>query len=227
MSSKVLLVEDDITLRNGIIMALQEKEQEFLQAGSIKEALNLWKKEEIGLILLDINLPDGSGYDFLKEIRMESQIPILVLTANDLETDEVMALKLGADDYLSKPFSLMVLRARIESLLRRAGLKQNNRYLTESLQLDFDCMKYYKNGKELFFSKTEERLLRLFIENKGNTMTRDFLIDRIWTDGGDFVDENALSVVINRLRNKLEDNPSKPVYIRTVYGLGYVWGKNA
>jgi len=224
MKGKILLVEDDSSLSNGIVLALQENKYEFLQAFSIKEACTIWELEVIGCIILDINLPDGSGYDFLRMVRKESNIPVLVLTANDMELDEVMGFRLGADDYMTKPFSLMVLRARIENLLKRGDAKKQF-YIMDDFSFDFEGMLFRKGKQELNFSKTEQRLLKLLIENKGSTLTRDFLMDRLWTDAAEYVDENALSVAILRLRNKLEENPSKPEYIKTVYGLGYAWGK--
>ncbi len=224
MSDKILLVEDDIALNDGIVLALQESEYEFLQAFSIKEANTIWERDTIRCIILDINLPDGSGYDFLRKVRAVSDVPVLVLTANDMEMDEVMGFRLGADDYMTKPFSLMVLRARIQNLLKRGDAKRQC-YNMEDFSFDFDGMLFRRGEEEINFSKTEQRLLKLLIENRGNTVTRGFLIDRLWTDGAEYVDENALSVAISRLRNKLEENPSKPQYIKTVYGLGYAWGK--
>lgn len=226
MSGKILLVEDDITLSNGIVLALQESQYEFLQAVSIEMAKNIWGKENIACIILDVNLPDGNGFDFLKEIRKESDVPILMLTANDMEMDEVMGLKLGADDYMTKPFSLMVLRARMESLLRRSKEKYKRIFNMDDFIFDFEEMLFRKGKEEINFSKTEQKLLKILVENKGITLSRELLMDRLWTDGAEYVDENALSVSIRRLRSKLEENPSKPEYIKTVYGLGYVWRKN-
>ncbi len=171
------------------------------------------------LIILDINLPDGSGFDLLKKIRRDSSVPVIILTANDLETDEVTGLSLGADDYITKPFSLMVLRARIENVLRKANTSINNSYTDDIYSFDFDRMEFHENGNVIELSKTEQKLLRLLIQNKGQTLTREFLVDRIWTDGTDYVDENALSVTASRLRKKL----NAADHIQTVYGIGYMW----
>ena len=184
------------------------------------------------LLILDLNLPDGNGLDLLSRLRDRSALPVLILTANDLEMDQVTGLELGADDYVTKPFSLAVLRARVNSLLRRsrpapAALElppflRRGSAPAAALELgpfsfDFERLRFMRNGTEVELSKTEQRLLRLLVEHRGQTLSREVLLDRVW-DGGEFVDENALSVAVNRLRAKLADAP-----IRTVYGLGYQW----
>ena len=178
---------------------------------------------EYDLLILDINIPDGNGLEYLQELKQNSPMPIIILTANDLEMDIVVGLEMGADDYITKPFSLAILRARVNNQLKKTPYINNDRYVQEEFIFDFNRMEYYKNSILIELSKTEQRLLRLLIENKGRTVKRDFLIDRIWTDGAEYVDENALSVTIKRLRDKLEDIPSSPRFIKTVYGLGYKW----
>ena len=175
------------------------------------------------LMILDINLPDGNGVDFLKELRKTSCFPVILLTANDMETDIVTGLESGADDYVTKPFSLAVLRARVHAQLRRQDGRQEEVMRSQVFTFDFSKMQFWKGEQELELSKTEQKLLKILVENKGITMARGTLVDRIWTDGADYVDENALSVTVRRLRGKLEDEPSKPKYIKTVYGIGYVW----
>lgn len=218
---KIAIIEDDQGLNNGIAMALRGADYRFYQYGCLKEVKDA---EWMDLIILDINLPDGNGFDFLRDFRCRSQVPVIVLTANDLETDEVMGLNLGADDYITKPFSLMVLRARIEKVLagKRTVTESDNRiYQNGDLELDFDRMLFKKAGEAVELSKTEQKLLHILVENHNITVTREVLIDRVWTDGAEYVDENALSVTINRLRHKLEGKQKK--YIQTVYGIGYVW----
>lgn len=218
---KIAIIEDDQGLNNGIAMALRGADYRFYQYGCLKEVKDA---EWMDLIILDINLPDGNGFDFLRDFRCRSQVPVIVLTANDLETDEVMGLNLGADDYITKPFSLMVLRARIEKVLagKRTVTKSDSRiYQNGDLELDFDRMLFKKAGEAVELSKTEQKLLHILVENHNITVTREVLIDRVWTDGAEYVDENALSVTINRLRHKLEGKQKK--YIQTVYGIGYVW----
>lgn len=220
--TRIAVIEDDAGLNTGIVLALKNETFQFEQYASLSEAEAAGLEERVDLILLDINLPDGSGFDYLKELRKRSQVPVIILTANDLELDEVMGLELGADDYITKPFSLMVLRARIQKVLQK-GRKQVAVYETGELRLDFDRMHFYRGGQELDLSKTEQRLLKLLVENRGNALTRASMIDAVWTDGAEYVDENALSVAMKRLRDKIEEEPSRPQYIQTVYGIGYVW----
>lgn len=222
MKRKILIIEDDIALSKGIVLALKDDDNEFSQAYSIESAREQMKLIEFNLIILDVNLPDGNGFELLSEVRERSVVPIIMLTANDMEIDIVTGLEMGADDYITKPFSLMVLRARVNTQLRKS-MKKSNVLKIADFEFDFDSMEYKKGGKVIELSKTEQKLLRLLIENKGTTLSRADLVDKIWTDGAEYVDENALSVTVKRLRNKLEETPSKPSYIKTVYGIGYSW----
>lgn len=222
---QILIVEDDKGLNQGIALALREDGVSFHSAYTLSQARALWKREAVDLVILDVNLPDGSGYDLLKEIRRESQKPVLMLTANDLETDEVTGFSLGADDYITKPFSLMALRARVERTRKRmAGTAAASDYQDERYWFRFQEMVFLADGAEVVLSKTDQKLLRLFTAHPGQILSRDRLVDSIWTDGADYVDENALSVAVNRLRHKLESK-EKACPIQTVYGLGYVWGR--
>lgn len=222
MSVNVLILEDDRGLNQGIALALKGAEYVFDSAYTIQEARKYWRERPADLVLLDVNLPDGSGYDFLEEIRRESQVPVIMITANDMEIDEVKGLSLGADDYITKPFSLMVLRARVERLMQRSQPKQMAEYQSSGYRFLFEQMFFSVEGQEITLSKTEQKLLRLFTANPGQILTREQLIDRIWTDGAEYVDENTLSVAVNRLRRKLETSKRK-CPIQTVYGTGYVW----
>ncbi len=218
----ILLIEDDLSLSNGIKLALDNSEYNVMQCFSISEARQI-DVFSVTLIILDINLPDGNGLEYLKELRKEQNTPVIILTANDLETDIVTGLELGADDYITKPFSLAVLRARVNARIRNLENKLTPDYKSERFVFDFKEMTYLVLENPIELSKTEQKLLRLLIENKGITLERNLLIDRIWTNGAEYVDENALSVVIKRLRDKLEEVPTKPQYIKTVYGIGYRW----
>ena len=221
---KILIVEDDRGLNRGIALALKEEAVEFLSALTLAQAQEIWKNNAVDMVLLDVNLPDGSGYELLKEIRRASQIPVLMLTANDLEIDEVTGFRLGADDYITKPFSLMVLRARVERMRFRIRQTESYGYEDERFQFFYDEMRYLADGQEIVLSKTEQKLLKLFTEHIGQTLTREQLIDTLWTGDRKYVDENALSVTVNRLRRKLEGQ-GRECPIQTVYGLGYVWEK--
>lgn len=220
---KIQIVEDDRALNEGIAMALEGQELSFVSCMNIQKAREVFENTAIDLIILDINLPDGSGYDYLRWLRERSQAPVLILTANDMELDEVTGLNLGADDYMSKPFSLAVLRARIQALLRRSRKQQSQEYAEDGFFFDFAHLIFRKDDRELLLSTAEQKLLRLFTESRGKLLTRSFLVDYLWSDGGDYVDENALSVAVNRLRGKLEDRKDAVTYIQTVYGQGYMW----
>ena len=213
---QILIVEDDPALSQGIRLALGQEGRQFVQAGTIGQAERELAERTFDLLILDLNLPDGNGLDLLSRLRDRSALPVLILTANDLEMDQVTGLELGADDYVTKPFSLAVLRARVNSLLRRESAPAAALELGP-FSFDFERLRFMRNGTEVELSKTEQRLLRLLVEHRGQTLSREVLLDRVW-DGGEFVDENALSVAVNRLRAKLADAP-----IRTVYGLGYQW----
>lgn len=219
----IFVVEDDKALCNGICMALKSEELVFLPCETIAEAKRKLAEHACELMILDINLPDGNGLDFLAEVRKESAFPVILLTANDMETDIVAGLESGADDYVTKPFSLAVLRARVNARLRQQKSEQEKVIRIDHFSFDFHQMKFWKEDFELEFSKTEQKLLNLLVNNPGITLERGVLSDRIWGNGADFVDENALSVAVKRLRDKLEENPAKPKYIKTVYGIGYVW----
>lgn len=218
-----MLVEDDKSLSNGITIALQSQDIDIVQCYNIMSAKNRLEKDIFDLLILDINLPDGNGLDLLRQIKEKYKLLIILLTANDMETDIVTGLEMGADDYVTKPFSLAVLRARVNTQLRKKVEDKINYFEQDNFIFDFDKMEFFKNNQSIVLSKTEQKLLKILVKNKGITVERSILVDRIWTDGADYVDENALSVTIKRLRDKLEDNPTKPKYIKTIYGVGYTW----
>lgn len=220
---KILLLEDDAALGNGIRLALQSPAVQMRLCRTLAQAQNAVADNSYDLLILDINLPDGSGLELLREVRQVSSVPVILLTANDLEMDIVTGLESGADDYITKPFSLAVLRARVNAQLRRERSAKTSCVEIDGFRFDFDKMEFRKNGQIMELSKTEQKLLRILVENRGQTLPRATLIDRIWTDGAEYVDENALSVTVRRLRGKLEDTPSSPQYLKTVYGIGYTW----
>lgn len=216
---KILVVEDDEGLREGIALALQREDFQFTLCAQLGQALHtLEEGADFDLVLLDLNLPDGSGYELLKRIKRQRDIPVIILTANDWEMDEVRGLELGAEDYITKPFSLMVLRARIDKALRSAG-KRTWRF--GQLSFSFEEMRFFRGAEEIILSRTEQKLLHLLVENRNYVLGRAQLVDRIWTDGAEYVDENALSVTVNRLRNKLGEGADG--HLQTVYGKGYIW----
>lgn len=219
---RIAIVEDDKGLNSGIVLALKNEEYDFVQAYTVREAGQL-DADSLDLLILDVNLPDGNGFDVLQKIRQNHDLPVIMLTANDMEMDEVRGLQLGADDYITKPFSLMVLRARIENVLKRNKKEPRLVFENGKYRFDFDKMLFYRDGQKIELSRTEQKLLKFMVDNRGRNLTRSMLIDAVWTGEADYVDENALSVTVKRLRDKLEENPAKPEYIQTVYGIGYVW----
>lgn len=219
----ILVLEDDTALGSGISLALHSSDVQITLCTTIVQARAALTQNRYDLLILDVNLPDGSGLALLKEIRKTDSLPVILLTANDMETDIVTGLESGADDYITKPFSLAVLRARVNTQLRRSASVSSGAVEIDSFSFDFERMEFRKGGQPIELSKTEQKLLRMLVENRGQTLSRAALIDRIWTDGAEYVDENALSVTVKRLRDKLEDTPSKPQYLKTVYGMGYTW----
>lgn len=219
----IFLLEDDEALGRGIAMALETPERKVTLAQTAKQAEDTLQKQ-VSLLILDINLPDGSGLDILRKLRQNgNHTPVILLTANDLELDEVTGLEAGADDYITKPFSLAVLRARVNAQLRRGSVPTESCVTIGPFSFDFQHMEFKRDGAAVELSKTEQKLLRILVENRGRTVSRETLVDRVWTDGAAFVEENALSVTMKRLRGKLERDPAKPKYLKTVYGIGYTW----
>ena len=216
----IYIIEDDISINHGIELTLGT-EFEYQHYYSLKE---IEKIELADLIILDINLPDGNGFEYLKKLRETYETPVLILTANDTEVDEVTGLSLGANDYVTKPFSLMVLRLRVKNLLSVKNTMNNEMvnttYQKKDLFFDFDHLIFKKRDMEIELSKTEIRLLKYFTQNEGITLSREKLIDYVWHNQ-QFVDENALTVSVKRLRDKIEDQDEK--IIHTVYGIGYVF----
>lgn len=221
---RIFILEDDTTLSRGIGLALGGSGRTVTLADSIAQARQVMAHAQFDLLILDINLPDGSGLDLLRTLRSQgNDTPVILLTANDLEMDEVTGLEAGADDYITKPFSLAVLRARVQAQLRRGSVQPSSQMEMGPFLFDFERMNFRRNGLAVELSKTEQKLLRVLVENRGHAVPRATLVDRVWTDGADFVEENALSVTVKRLRAKLEKDPAKPEYLKTVYGIGYTW----
>lgn len=218
----ILLLEDDIALGNGVRLALQGP-AEITLCRTLAEGRRMFSEMEFDLLILDINLPDGSGLELLQQVRQVSAVPVILLTVNDMEMDIVTGLESGADDYITKPFSLAVLRARVNAQLRRGMPAQSACVEIDCFRFDFDRMEFRRDDRLIELSKTEQKLLRLLVENRGRILSRATLVDRVWTAGAEYVDENALSVTVKRLRDKLEDIPSRPRYLKTVYGIGYTW----
>lgn len=221
---KILVIEDDQGLRQGIAFSLTQEGYQVLQASSGKEGYRLFLQESPLGILLDLNLPDMDGNDLCRKIRETSQVPILMLTARDMETDEIMGLSQGADDYMTKPFSIAVLKLRLAKLLDRNMEKEEAHILRSGdIVLDQDLIKVWKENQEMECSVTEYRILKYFLENKNQVLTRNQILEAVWDLDGKFVNPNTLQVNIGRLRKKIEKDPSSPRYIKTIRGIGYIW----
>ena len=226
---KLLIIEDDGGLMEGIAFSMERDGHQVYCAETLKKAWDLFQHNIFDAVLLDLNLPDGDGIAFCKNLRKKSQVPVIMLTARDLETDEVQGLLSGADDYLTKPFSLAILKARLDTILRRSA-RANNDVNKEcdvlsagEIQLHPDKIKVYCNNQEVDCSATEYRLLYYLMANRGQVMLKEQILEHVWDNTGSFVDENTLQVTIRRLRRKLEKNPSNPEHIKTVHGMGYIF----
>jgi DNA-binding response OmpR family regulator len=223
----VLIVEDDENLSRGISFAFERDGYAVVTANTLKSGRICFEQNNIDIVILDLGLPDGNGMELCKNIREKTNIPIIMLTACDLETDEVSGLMAGADDYITKPFSLSVLRARVEAILRRMEPEAKDNHVIRSgeYKLDINLCKLYKENEEIIISATEFRLLNYFMGNSDKILTKEQILAALWDNQGNFVDENTLPVNISRLRAKIGDDPKNPKTIKTIHGMGYVWVK--
>lgn len=223
--SRILLLEDDLSLRNGLSYALTKQGYTLDTARTVADANALLFKEAYDLLILDVTLPDGSGFEVCRNVRLRSNVPILFLTASDEETSIIMGLDLGGDDYITKPFKLGVLTAHIHALLRRAGGPDSTDAQLSSNGIRVAPLKGQasKNGRPLDLTAAEYRLLCLFMQNPNIVLSKETILDRLWDDKGDYVDDNTLTVYIRRLRMKIEDDPGDPKMLLTVRRMGYKW----
>ncbi|MDY3018323.1 MAG: response regulator transcription factor [Blautia sp.] len=223
--NNILLIEDDLSLVNGLTFALKKQGFKLEVARMLKEAENLWTDGKYDLLVLDVALPDGTGFEFCKKVRRTSKVPIIFLTAADEEMDIIMGLDIGGDDYITKPFKLGVLISRINALLRRT-----NDFSTEGTMLQSNGIKVFllqgqafKNDRLLELTAAEYKLLCLFMRNPNVVLTKEQILDRLWDCNGNYIDSSTLTVYMRRLRIKIEDNPGEPKMLLTVRGMGYKW----
>lgn len=220
---KLFLLEDDSAIATGLAYSLQNEGYTVSIAKTVKEALKIISNDDFSLYILDLTLPDGSGYDVCKAIKKRGDFPVIFLTAYDDEVNVIMGLELGADDYISKPFRVKELMARIKTVLRRYSRESADGIIKAgNLVINTNEAKVYKNNNEIILTATEYKLLLTFLNNKGVILTRTRLLENLWDVEGDFINDNTLTVYIKRLRDKIEDNPSKPELIKTIRGLGYI-----
>jgi len=222
--AKILIVEDDELLNRGLAYALEKEDYGVVTAYSYTEGYAAFLNGGLDLALLDINMPGKSGAALCAELRKTSEIPVIFITANDTEQDMIKGFQLGCDDYISNPFSLDVLKQRVKAVLRRVVVVDKDVFSSGNITVDFHQMIVKKDAELVKLTATEYRLLELLVRNKGQVLTRQLLLERLWDASGNFVDENALSVNIRRLRQKIEDDPKNPGYIIMVFGIGYTWG---
>lgn len=222
---RLFLLEDDLSLINGLSFAIKKQGYEIDVARTMLEADDLWTEGKYDLVILDVSLPDGSGFEFCRKIRRTSKIPIMFLTAADEETDIIMGLDIGGDDYITKPFKLAVFLSRINALLRRS--ENFNTPVTELSSGDINIKllkgEVYKQGNLLDLTVSEYKLLCLFMENPDQILSSNQILGRLWDLSENYIDNNSLTVYIRRLRTKIEDNPGEPKRIITVRGMGYKW----
>lgn len=222
---KLLIIEDDVSLIHGLSFAIQKQGYELDIARTKLEAEDLWADGKYDLVLLDVSLPDGSGFELCKKIRLTSSVPMIFLTAADEETDIIMGLDIGADDYITKPFKLAVLLSRINALLRRSTQfrKEEDALCSNGICVQKLKGKVYKNGVQIQLTAGEYKLLQLFMENPDAILSPRQILSKLWDCSENFVDTNTLTVYIRRLRAKIEDDPSRPKRIVTLRGMGYKW----
>ena len=220
---RILIAEDDENLREGIAFSLSLDGFEIATASDVKETLERLKKEPLDLVLLDCNFPDGSGFEVCREMRDFCNVPVLMLTARDTEMDEIRALEMGADDFMSKPFSLAVLKARIRNLLRRKG--EIRSICSNGVQIFTESGEVYVDEHKISLSSVEYKLLLYLMQNRGHIVSKEQILEHIWDVDGKFVDDNIVSVNIRRLRMRVEKDAAHPKWIQTIHGLGYRWNE--
>lgn len=228
---KILLLEDDKSLNRGISFKLKKEGFEVETAFCIEEAKNIFDNNKIDLIITDIGLPDGSGFDFCEEIRKISNVYIIMLTALDEEFNAVMGYEIGADDYVTKPFSLAILVSKVKAFMKRAGNDEKektseNILISEDIEFDYGDYTLILNMEDtekVQLTKTEGKLLKLLMENAMNIIQKEQILDILWDMDGNFVDDNTVAVYMRRLRKKVEKDPSEPIFIKNIRGIGYKW----
>ena len=219
----LFLLEDDYAIATGLCYSLENEGYSVTHASGVKQAIDIISKEKFSLYILDLTLPDGSGYDVCKEIKKQGDLPVIFLTAYDDEVNVVMGFEFGADDYISKPFRLKELLVRIKSVLRRYNNETADGVIKfKDLTVNTNEAKVYKDGNEIILTAMEYRLLLILLNNRGKVLSRTQLLENIWDVDGDFVEDNTLTVYIKRLRDKIEEEPNRPLIIKTVRGLGYM-----
>jgi len=222
---QIFLVEDDSSLINGLSFAIKKQGYIIDIARTVLEADKMWEDGKYDLVILDVSLPDGSGFDLCKKIRQTSKVPVMFLTALDEETDIIMGLDIGGDDYITKPFKLAVFLSRINALLRRSSnfCSTNTELNSNGINVQLLKGEVYKNGRQIDLTASEYKLLCMFMENPDIVLSPEQILSRLWDCDENYIDNNTLTVYIRRLRMKIEDNPGQPERIVTIRRMGYKW----
>ena len=217
----ILVVEDDRDLNQAICYSLKKSKYEVFSVSIMEEGKQIFTEKQIDMVLLDVNLPDGEGFSFCQWVKKKKEVPVIYLTARDMEEDALAGYESGAEDYIIKPFSMKILLKKIDVILKRTVSNNRQIFTDEQLYIDLDNAQVMVKGQDCPVTPTEFRLLRQFLLNRGQLLTYDLLLERLWDSGAQFVDKHALAVNVNRLRGKIEDEDHK--YISNVYGMGYQW----
>ena len=217
----ILVVEDDYDLNQAICYCLKKSGYGVYGVTFMEKGKQMLSENQIDMVLLDVNLPDGEGFSFCRWVKEQKEVPVIYLTARDMEEDALRGYESGAEDYITKPFSMKILLKKIDVILKRTASVNRLVFVDENLYIDLDNARMTVKGQECLITPTEWRLLRQFLMNRRQLLTYDLLLERLWDSGGQFVDKHALAVNVNRLRGKIEDENHR--YISNVYGMGYQW----
>ncbi len=225
MDNHILLVEDEDSVKRGISFTLEREGYQVFACGTIKEAEYIFCRESLQLIICDINLPDGNGFDWIQTVRERSRVHIICLTALDQETDQVLGYEAGADDYITKPFRLSILSLKVQAFFKKQAKPKESWIESGAIRFSKDNLKVYKREKEIALTKNEWKLLQLFLEHPKQILSKKQLLEELFDIDGDFVEANTVAVNIWRLREKIEEDVKNPQYIKNIRGIGYVWDK--
>lgn len=219
----ILIIEDDEMLNSGLCYNIELAGYEVGSAMTINDAKNMFPGKKWDLLLVDVNLPDGNGFEFGKWVREQSRVPLIFLTGNDLDENILEGFDAGADDYITKPFNIKIVLKRIEVLLSRTTSygSTSKQFVCGNLNVDFDGMQITRQNESVELTPTEFRLLKVFCQNEGIVLTRDTLLEKLWDKDANFVDNHTLTINISRLKSKIKDDDYS--YIKTIYGTGYQW----
>lgn len=221
----ILIIEDDRILNRGVSFALKKEGYRVISKFNISKGKAYIMENDIDFLLLDINLPDGSGLDLCEQLNNKINFPIVFFTANDTEEDMIKGFEKGCDDYIVKPFSMDVLKLKINAILKRSVEIEKWIFKYKDLKIDFESRKVFVKDEEVNLTGTEYKLLELLSKNKGRAVTKEIILEKLWDSNGNYVDENAISVNIRRLRKKIEEDTKNPHYIITLFGIGYILGE--